>query len=66
VRTTLSLADPNQVKSVRKRLGISASDLSRIVEKIGNSLAVIGKEVELEKTASLEQAISTSEDVSLV
>lgn len=66
VRTTLNLADPNQVKSVRKRLGISASDLTRIVDKIGNSLAVIEKEVGLEKTASLEQAISTSEDVSLV
>ena len=51
VRTTLNLADPNQVKSVRKRLGISATDLTRIVNKTGNSLATIEKEVELEKIA---------------
>ena len=51
IRTTLDLADPNQVKSVRKRLGISATDLTRIVNKTGNSLATIEKEVELEKIA---------------
>jgi hypothetical protein len=58
IRTTLDLADAKQVKSVRKRLGISDDDLVRIVEKIGNSLATIQKEVELEKMAAMDRANS--------
>ena len=65
IRTTLNLADAKQVKSVRKRLGISASDLARIVDKIGNSLATIEKEVELERVASLDPASQRSEPVNL-
>ncbi|RQH13546.1 DUF3606 domain-containing protein [Bradyrhizobium sp. RP6] len=49
IRTTLDLANAEQVKSVRRRLRISNADLVRIVDKIGNSLAAIEKEVELEK-----------------
>ncbi len=48
-RTTLDLADEAQVRSVRKRLSISNDDLIRIVAKIGNSIAAITKEVQLEK-----------------
>ncbi|MEY9883455.1 DNA-binding XRE family transcriptional regulator [Bradyrhizobium sp. USDA 328] len=51
IRTTLDLANAEQVKSVRRRLGISDTDLARIVDKIGNSLAAIEKEVELERLA---------------
>jgi hypothetical protein len=51
IRTTLDLANAGQVKSVRRRLRISDNDLIRIVDKIGNSLAAIEKEVELEKLA---------------
>jgi len=49
LRTKIDLADPNQVLSVRKLLGVSDSDLVRLVGKIGNSLAAISKEVELER-----------------
>ena len=49
IRTTLDLADEAQVRSVRKRLSISNDDLARIVAKIGNSIAAISKEVQLEK-----------------
>ncbi|MCA1548158.1 DUF3606 domain-containing protein [Bradyrhizobium sp. BRP19] len=52
IRTTLDLANAEQVKSVRRRLRISNADLVRIVDKIGNSLAAIEKEVELEKLAA--------------
>lgn len=51
IRTTLNLANAEQVKSVRRRLRISGTDLIRIVDKIGNSLAAIEKEVEFEKLA---------------
>lgn len=49
IRTTLNLANAERVKSVRRRLRISGTDLIRIVDKIGNSLAAIEKEVEFEK-----------------
>ncbi len=49
IRTTLDLADEAQVRSVRKRLSISNDDLMRIVAKIGNSIAAITKEVQLQK-----------------
>lgn len=56
IRTILDLADAKQVKSIRRRLGISDADLVRIVDKIGNSLAGIQKEVELERAATLEHS----------
>ncbi|UQR65802.1 DUF3606 domain-containing protein [Bradyrhizobium sp. C-145] len=49
IRTTLDLTNAVQVKSVRRRLRISSTDLVRIVDKIGNSLTAIEKEVEIEK-----------------
>ncbi len=61
IRTTLNLADAKQVKSVRRRLGISNADLVRIVNKVGNALAAISKEVELEKLLALEKSISKKE-----
>lgn len=54
IRTTLDLANAKQVKSVRKRLKISDADLVRIVDKIGNSLTAIEKEVQLEKLEPVE------------
>ncbi|MGY3564166.1 hypothetical protein ACVWXP_007491 [Bradyrhizobium sp. USDA 4463] len=35
IRTTLDLADAKQVKSVRKRFGISDADLIRTADNIG-------------------------------
>jgi hypothetical protein len=45
----VDLADPRQTKTLRRRLGLSDRDLQRIVAKVGNSIASISKEVELEK-----------------
>lgn len=53
VRNLIDLADPRQVRTLQRRLGISKSDLRRIVEKAGNSIAAITKEVEQEKKAAL-------------
>lgn len=61
IRTTLNLADARQVKSVCRRLRISGADLVRIVDKIGNSLAIINKEVELERSSALEHPHSKKE-----
>jgi uncharacterized protein DUF3606 len=49
IRNLINLSDPRQVRTIKKRLGISGPDLQRIVQKAGNSIAAISKEVELEK-----------------
>lgn len=54
IRTTLDLASAEQVKSVRNRLRITHADLVRIVDKIGNSLSAIEKEVELENLTAVQ------------
>ncbi len=62
IRTTLDLANETQVRSVRRRLGIAEADLTRIVNKIGNSLAAIQKEVELEKSRAAGECEATRKD----
>lgn len=52
LRNLIDLADSEQVRTLTKRLGISADDLRRVIEKSGNSIAAITKEVELERTAA--------------
>jgi predicted RNA-binding protein YlqC (UPF0109 family) len=46
VRNKIDLADPGQTRSLKKRLGISADDLQRVVGKVGNSIAAVSKEVQ--------------------
>ena len=50
IRNKVDLLDAGQVRILKKRLGISEEDLIRIVEKVGDSIATISKEVEFEKT----------------
>ena len=47
LRNKLDVADTQQVRLLKKRLGVSADDLLRTVEKVGNSIAAVSKEVEL-------------------
>jgi hypothetical protein len=53
-RNILDLADPLQVKTLTRRLGISAADLLRIIEKSGDSIAAICKEAEMQRAAAVE------------
>lgn len=46
LRNKLDLADPRQVRILKRRLGISADDLRRVVEKVGNSIVAVCKEIE--------------------
>jgi hypothetical protein len=50
IRNKIDLADPSQSRIMRRRLGISAGDLQRIVAKVGNSIAAICKEIEPQKS----------------
>ena len=49
-RNKIDLADPSQIRIMRRRLGISADDLQRVVAKVGNSIAAVCKEIEPQKT----------------
>jgi Protein of unknown function (DUF3606) len=53
IRNKIDLADPRQVRLLKKRLGISDDDLQRLVGKVGNSIAAVSKEAELAKAAPL-------------
>jgi hypothetical protein len=45
IRNKIGLADPSQIRILRRRLGISADDLQRVVAKVGNSIAAVCKEI---------------------
>jgi Protein of unknown function (DUF3606) len=45
IRNKLDLSDPTQVRLLRKRLHLSDLELINIVDRVGNSLSAIGKEV---------------------
>jgi hypothetical protein len=46
VRNKIDLADPCQIRSLKRRLGISADDLQRVVGKVGNSISAVSKELQ--------------------
>jgi hypothetical protein len=51
-RNLIDLADPVQIRTLTKRLGISSGELRRIIAKSGNSIAAITKEVEIERSTT--------------
>jgi len=52
IRNTVDLADAKQVRVIKRRFRVSEAE---IVDKIGNSIAAIGKEVALQRAAELAQ-----------
>ncbi|MGJ5046605.1 DUF3606 domain-containing protein [Bradyrhizobium oligotrophicum] len=50
-RNKLDMADQAQVRVVTKRLKMSPGELAEMVERIGNSIAAITKEVALQRAA---------------
>ena len=46
ISNKIDLADPSQIRILRRRLGISADDLLHVVAKVGNSIAAVCKEIE--------------------
>jgi Protein of unknown function (DUF3606) len=49
IRNKIDLADRCQIRILKKRLGISADELRHVVEKVGNSIAAVSKEIEVQK-----------------
>lgn len=50
IRNKIDFADPSQVRALSRRLRVRADELKAIVEKVGNSVAAVAKEVELRRT----------------
>lgn len=55
IRNKLNLTDARQVRLVKKRLGLSDTELTEIVGKSGNSLSAISKEVALQRAHDLPE-----------
>ena len=53
IRNKLDLTDKSQVRLLKKRLRLSEADLTRIVDKAGNSIAAIAKEAALQRAKDL-------------
>ena len=49
LRNKIDLADATQSRAWTRRLHVSADELKAIVEKVGNSVAAVTKEVELQR-----------------
>lgn len=49
IRNKINFSNVNELRVLKKRLGVSVDDLRRIVAKVGNSISTVSKEVELEK-----------------
>jgi hypothetical protein len=50
VRNKIDVSDPAQIRVWTRRLGITPDDLKRLVGKVGNSIAAVSKEVDLQRT----------------
>jgi hypothetical protein len=58
IRNKIDLADPSQIQILGRRLGISADDLQRVVERVGDSIAAISKEIEPQKAIPVTEPMS--------
>ena len=50
IRNKINLADANQVRAWTRRLDISADALTAVVNKVGDSVATVTKEIELQRS----------------
>jgi Protein of unknown function (DUF3606) len=57
IRNKIDLADPSQIRILRRRLGISADDLLQVVAKVGNSIAAVCKEIEPQKAIPVTESM---------
>jgi Protein of unknown function (DUF3606) len=55
VRNKIDLSDPTQIRAWTRRLGITPDDLKRMVEKVGNSIAAVSKEIDLQRAPEPER-----------
>lgn len=51
IRNKIDLTDPAQVRVWTRRLRVSAGELRAVAGKVGNSVAAVTKEIELERAS---------------
>ena len=51
IRNKIDLEDPTQLRAWTRRLDVSADSLKAVVNKVGNSVAVVTKEVGLQRAS---------------
>jgi hypothetical protein len=56
IRNKIDMAEPIQVRAWTRRLDISPDALKALVEKVGNSVAAVTKEIEMPRTAPKDSA----------
>ena len=49
IRNKINASDPTQMRALTRRLGVSEDALRAIVNRVGNSVATVTKEVELQR-----------------
>jgi hypothetical protein len=49
LRNKINLTDSAQVRAWARRLGVSADELKAVVKKVGNSIAAVTKEIEIQR-----------------
>jgi Protein of unknown function (DUF3606) len=64
-RNKIDVADASQIRVLKRRLGISSDDLHRVVAKVGNSIAAVTKEIELQKPLPLAAAAAVQDEPAL-
>ena len=52
-RNRVDMADKVQVRVIKRRLRLSEPELNKLVDRVGNSIAAISKEVALKKAVQL-------------
>jgi hypothetical protein len=65
IRNKVDLSDRAQVRLLKKRLQISEAELTRIVDKTGNSIAAIAKEAALQQAKDLPEPAAVIASVTL-
>jgi hypothetical protein len=64
-RNKIDVADPSQIRILKRRLGVSSDDLHRVVAKVGNSIAAVTKEIECQKPLPLTAPAPVQNDPAL-
>jgi hypothetical protein len=62
VRNKINLKDPAQVRLWTRRLGVSADVQKAAADKVGNSIAAVTKEVELQQRVAAPVAVPSPAD----
>jgi ribosome biogenesis GTPase A len=57
VRNKIDLSDPTQIRAWTRRLRVSADELKAVTAKVGNSVAAVTKEIELQRTSRQPGAV---------